>query len=183
MSTQKVREVAGIFDDLEKMQNAIRELEVSGFERHQISVLGNERQMKDSLGTAKIDPKKLEDDPVAPRVANVSPEDVGVAQGAIVGGGTLIGLAAAAVAAGGILVTGAALTTIVLGGLGGSAAGGILAKLLGDRYNHFFQKQIDNGGILLWISTPTSQEEEKAKSILSDYGATEIDAHDVDRET
>jgi hypothetical protein len=174
-----IREAVGVFDDLEKMQEAIAELETLGFERRHISVLGSEAAMKDTFGKPQKSPEKLEDNSNAPRSANIAPEDVGVAQGVIVGGGTAAGIAAAVVASGGLLVPGAAITSVIVGGVGGVAVGSVFAKILGDKYSEFFQKQIDKGGLLLWVQTDTIEKENTASKVLQEYGAEDVHIHDI----
>lgn len=180
--TQTVKEVVGLFDDLDQMQKGIKKLEISGFSRRGISVLGSEKAVEEQFGKAQLPSKFLEDHPDAPRAPNVSKEEVGLGQGAIISTGMLTGAIAAVIASGGLIVPGAAITTVALGGAGGTAAGAVLAKLLGDKYTEFFQKQIDEGGLLLWITAPDAEKEAKAKSILKEYQAKDVHVHQLAQE-
>ena len=172
------REMVGVFDDLTAMQEAIAELGAEGFGRHQISVLGSDAAMKERFGITRLDAHTLEDNPDAPRSPNVSPQEVGVAQGVLVGGGIYTGMAAAVIASGGAMAPAAILSTVVLGA-GGGLVGAALAKVLGDEYTRFFNNQVENGGMLLWVQTPGSTEEEKARRILGKHGARDIHVHDL----
>ena len=158
---RNTREAVGVFHNFNEMQKAIAELEISGFERRHISVLGSETAMREKFGRTQEKPEQLENHPEAPRSPNVAPEEVGVAQGVIVVGSTAIGIAAAAIASGGFAIPGAAITSVIVGGVGGTVVGGILAKVLGDKYADFFQKQIDKGGLLLWVQTENAEKEKK----------------------
>ena len=69
------------------------------------------------------------------------------------------------------------VTTAAIGGLGGGAVGGLLAKVLGDEYSDFFERQIKSGGLLLWVKTPTREKEEKAQKILKEFDASDVHVH------
>lgn len=172
------REVVGVFSDAEKLQAAIKELGAAHFSRHQISVLGNEHDIKEKFGTSRVSSENLEDHPQAPHSANIAPEEVGVAQGALVATGILTGAAAAIIASGGMALPGMIVTTLIAG-VGGSAIGAILATLLGEKYAGFFAEQVEKGGILLWVQVPTPERESRAMRILSDYGARDVHVHDI----
>lgn len=181
-STQALQEVVGLFDDLDHMQKAIKELEVSGFERRLISVLGSEKSVEKQFGKPHLPSEVLEDHPDTPRAPNVSEEELGVGQGAMIGAGALTGVVAAVVASGGLVVPGAAITTVAIGAAGGTAVGAVLAKLLGDKYTEFFQKQIDDGGLLLWVTAVNAEKETAAKSILKKYNAKDVHVHQLKQE-
>lgn len=174
-----IRETVGVFTDLDHMQEAINQLEVKGFERRHISVLGSEEAVKDRFGAPEVPTRPLEDDPDAPRASNVKLEEMGIGQGALVGTSIIGGVAAAAIAAGGLIVPGATVSIVALGTAGGGAVGAVLAKMLGDKYQTFFEKQIDNGGLLVWVRTPTHEREEVARHVMEEYGARDIHSHDI----
>ncbi len=173
---QPVREAVGLFQDHDKMQDAINELETSGFARREISVLGSEEAVKERYGTKHMPPEALEDAPNVPRSPKPKPEEVGIAQGVLIGGGAYVGVVAAVLATGGAAIP-AMVTTAAIGGLGGGAVGGVLAKVLGDEYSDFFERQIESGGLLLWVKTPDKEKEEKAQAILKEYGAEDVHIH------
>lgn len=177
LAPDSVHEAVGLFQHHDDLQSAIDKLEASGFARHEISVLGSEKAVRERYGTRHISTKALEDDPTAPRSAKPKPEEVGIAKGVLIGGGAYAGVAAALIATGGGAAMPALGTTVVIGGLGGVAVGGLLAKLLGDEYADFFKRQIESGGLLLWVNTPTVEKEQKAQSILKKYGAEDVHIH------
>ncbi len=173
-----MHEVVGVFTHFDKMEEAIKDLEVNGFNRLDINVLGNEDSLKDVFGSKIPDTKNLGDNPETPKSANISAEELGVAQGVIIGGGLLAGIVAMVIASGGLIVSGIA-TSFIIGGGAGAAVGGLLAKILGDKYAAFFQKQIDSGGLLLWVRTNDKQKEEQASEIFKKYGACDVHVHNV----
>ncbi len=179
MTQKSVREAVGIFHDVHKMQDAIKDLEINGFERHHISVLGNDKAMEEEYGRIRQNLPNLEDDPRAPRSANVSPEEVGVAQGVIVGGGTTVGMIAGVLADVVLLIPGSLLAVGLTGGIAGTAVGAYLAKKLGDRYYGFFEEQVERGGILLWVTTPTKDHESTAQKIFKDHNASNVHIHNI----
>lgn len=175
---EKIREAVGIFDDYDRMEKAIEILEEEGFGRHQISVLGSEAALKERFGTEQVSTQRLKDHPDAPRSPDIKREELAIGQGVLIGGGLFTGVAAAVIAAGGMAAPGL-VTAAVLGGAGGSAVGAVLARLLGEKYAAFFQQQIEEGGLLLWVNTPDPAMEAKAQAILKEYGARDVHVHDL----
>lgn len=178
---EKIREAVGIFDAYDQMEETIGDLQISGFARHQISVLGTEAAVKERFGAPHVKTELLKDNPDAPRSPDIKKEELGIAQGLLIGGGTVTGVVGAVIASGGLAVPGAVMAA-ALGGAGGITAGGVLAKLLGDKYAEFFQKQIDQGGLLLWVNTPDKDAETKAQAILKKYGARDVHVHEFPAE-
>lgn len=174
--TKEMHEIVAVFRELEKMQDAIGELEVNGFNRLDISVLGNERDLKKAFGKSVPGTKQLEDNSNTPKSSNIAGEELGIAQGVIIGGGLLAGVAAVAITAGATLALGS-VALLVLGGGSGAAIGGFLAKMLGDKYAAFFQQQIDSGGLLLWVRTHSKADEERASAVCKKYGAHDVHVH------
>ena len=183
MQNDGMREAVGVFSDPDSLQNAVNALETHGFERRLISVLGSESALKKKFGTTEISAQALEDHPDAPRSPDVKKEEIGVGQGVLVGGGMFLGIVAAALASGGVAIGGtAAPLAVIIGGAGGAGVGAGLAKLLGDKYTAFFNHQIERGGLLLWVATPTPEMEEQAKDILSEFGASDVHIHEFRRD-
>ncbi len=178
MTEEMIREAVGVFDDYDRLQDAIAALGSANFGRHQISVLGSEEAVKDRFGQQQTPAQMLKDNPDAPRSMNIAPEELGVAQGVLMGAGIYAAVGAALLATGGMALPGAIVTTILVGA-GGGAAGAVLAKMLGQKYAEFFQKQIDKGGLLLWVEVPDKEREEKALAILSEHGARDLHVHEM----
>ena len=51
-----IKETVGIFDNNDKLQEAIDELSISGFERYEISVIGSETAMRQKFNVILIAP-------------------------------------------------------------------------------------------------------------------------------
>lgn len=180
MAQKEIREVAGIFLDKDQLQGAIDELLIHEFDRRHISVMGNEKAVEDVFNKPHVDPKKAMKDPETPRAPLIDEDEVAVAQGAVMSGGLLTGVATSVLATGAIAMPGAAITAIIIGGLGGTAAGAVLAKIMGDRYKDHFEKQIDAGGLLLWVRTPTQDLEKRAIDLLKKSGGKNVQAYSIE---
>ncbi|MEQ1790230.1 MAG: hypothetical protein ABL857_07290 [Rickettsiales bacterium] len=175
---EKIREAVGIFDNYDEMEKTIEELQIAGIGRRHISVLGSQTAVEKKFGSAHVKTKMLADHPDAPRSPDIRQEELGIGQGALISGGLFVGVVTAVILSGGLAVPGI-VTTAVIGGAGGAMAGGLLAVLLGEKYAEFFQSQIDEGGLLLWVNTPNAEMESKVQKILKNNGARNVHIHEL----
>jgi hypothetical protein len=177
---ETIREAVGVFANENDLQAAIDELLSSGFHRAELSLLASEEAVNAKLASGFANICVAEDDPVVPRTAYVSPEAIGDAQGGIVSG---LVYAGATVAAGTVLISGgaivAALVAATLVGGAGGIVGGLLAKWLGDNQTHYLQRQIEHGGLLLWVRTKDAKAEERATDILKRNSSRDVHVHDI----
>lgn len=174
------REAVGVFHDVTTLEGAIDELESSGFDRSALSLLAGEDTVAEKLGHRFERVERYEGDEAVPRAAYVSREAVGDAEGGLVGGLVYVGAVAAA---GAVVATGGMLAAVitaaaVAGGLGG-VIGSALAGLVGEHHARSLQKQLDRGGILLWVRTPDAAHEARATTILRRHAATDVHVHDL----
>lgn len=86
ISTINIPEAVGVFDTFEDLQQAFYDLRMVGIHHSDISLLGDEKVLKEKLGKAYWRSAELEDDPQAPRAHFVSEEAIGELEGAIAGG-------------------------------------------------------------------------------------------------
>jgi hypothetical protein len=166
------REAVGIFHDAEVFQAAIDDLLSSGFDRADLSLLASERAVQQKLGHRYRRAAAAAGDLDAPRVAYVSTEAIGDAEGVLVGGLLYVGAviaAGAVVASGGTLA--AALAAAALAGGGGGLFGAVLAERVGRHHAHYLQEQLERGGLLLWVATSSSEHERLALEILGRHAA------------
>jgi len=173
-----IREAVGVFDNYDSMHQAVNDLEINGFERRQISVLGSQKALEESFGSKDVKTELLADNPNVPRGTDIKKEELGIGQGVLVSGGIVVGVVGSILLSGGIAAPGL-VTTMIAGGMGGTVVGGVLAKLLGDKYAEFFGRQIANGGLLLWVQTPSIDDELRAQKILDKNGAHNVHIHTV----
>lgn len=174
----QMREVVGVFDNLETLQTAIDDLLVDGFDQSSISLLADEVTVREKFGEGYIPTKDLEDNPATPRSEYVAPESRNEAKAALIGGLFYIGAAGgvfATLASGGAFA--AALLAAALAGGGGGLIGATLAELLGAAEADWTQAQMRHGGILLWARVWDAGDERKALDIMEKNGGRDVHAH------
>ncbi|HBT41054.1 MAG TPA: hypothetical protein DIW51_11840 [Rhodospirillaceae bacterium] len=181
-ATEFSREAVGVFETSDSLQAAIDELLSSGFNRAEISLLAGEDAVQEKLGHIYEAAAAAEDDPDAPRTAYVSPESIGDAEGGIIGILTYIPatLTAGAIVASGGTIAAAAAATAIAGGVG-AMIGVLLAAGIGESHAKFLRDQMERGGLLLWVLTPTQEKEARVVEILGKHSAYDVHIHGVKR--
>jgi hypothetical protein len=180
MGGTTVREAVGVFDTTKTLEAAIDELQSSGFDRAELSLLASEPTVVEHLGHLYTKVETAEDDPEAPRTAYISTESVGDAEGGLIGGLLYVG---AVVAAGAVLATGGAMATAIGAAAAAGGAGGLigaaLAAVVDKHHADYLAKQLEHGGLLLWVRTKDAEHEKRAKEILSKHSAHDVHLHDI----
>ena len=173
-----IREAVGYFETETELQAAIDDLTSSGFNRAELSLLAGQHAVEEKLGHRYKKVSDLEDDPKAARCCYVSTESIGDAEGGLIGAPLYI---AATTAAGIIMASGGTMAAAIIGaalaGGAGGLAGGVLAKLLGDRHAKELHEQLDHGGLLLWVRAWNKADEERAVSILKKHSGRDVHVH------
>lgn len=54
-----------------------------------------------------------------------------------------------------------------------------LARQVDSRHDRTLQSQLDRGGLLVWVRTRNSREEDRAMKVLKRHGARDIHVHDI----
>ena len=176
-----VREAVGVFESVESLEAAIDDLEESGFDRACLSLLASESAVEEKLGRSYMRVESLEDNPDVPRAAFVSEESVGAAEGGLVGGFLYVAGVAAfggVVASGGALA--AAIAALAVAAPAGALLGATLAGIVGAHHADYLYKQLEKGGLLLWVRTFTPADETEAVEILSKHSAHDVHVHDLE---
>ncbi len=175
-----IREAVAVLETADELERAIEDLQSSGFDRAEISLLADERTVEEKLGHRYRRASELEDDPNAPRTVYISTESVGDAEGGLIGGLMYVGAITAAgvvVAGGGALA--ATLAAAALAGGAGGVVGSILAGMVGEHHADYLSKQLQKAGLLLWVRTRDADHEKRAVDILSRHSAHDIHVHSV----
>jgi hypothetical protein len=175
-----VREAVGVFQDPGKLQAAIDELQSHGFMRHEISVLAGEKTIQEKLGHLYQRVQQAEDDPKAPRMIFISNEEVGTAEALAISVPLFlaaISTGGAIVASGGILLD--ALIFAATAGAVGAGIGSMLATFIAKQRAEYLQKQIERGGLLLWVHLHSARMEKLANKILLKHSAQDVHVHDI----
>jgi hypothetical protein len=181
--TTTLREAVGVFHDPDSLQEAIDELLSSGFDRRELSLLASEHAIEAKLGHRYRKVAELEDDPRAPRTAYVSLESIGDAEGGLIGGLMYLGavVAGGAMVASGGTLAGAFLAAAMAGSAGG-LFGSALARLIDYHHADYLQRQLEKGGLLLWVRTRDLEHEQRAKRILERHSGEDVHVHELSAE-
>jgi hypothetical protein len=179
-SIATIREAVAVFHDAETFHAAIDDLLASGFARSDLSLLAGEHAVADKLGHMYRKASEIEDDSRVPRLAYVASETFGHAKGAFTGGLSFVGamVAAGALVASGGTVAGAIIAAVLAGSAGG-LVGSVFGDIVEDRHAEHLQRQLDRGGLLLWVRTTTPAMEKRARAILVRHSAHDVHVHDI----
>lgn len=179
-SSVTIREAVGVFQDWNSLQAAVDELQVSGFDRSEISLLAGEHAVEEKLGHIYQKVQELEDDPRVPRTAFVGRDSILEGRVGIIGGLAYIGAIAtigAVVASGGTVV--AALAGAVAAAGGGGYLGTVASRWLGRDRAREIEAQLGKGGLLLWVRIRDGDHEQRAVEILDKHSAGDVHVHEI----
>jgi len=175
-----LREVVAVFHDAERLETAIDELQSSGFDRAEISLLASERTIEQKLGHRYERTSELMDADDVPRGAFVSSAAIGDAKGGLIGGLAYVG---ATLAAGTVVVAGGALAATIAAALAAGGAGGliglVLANWVGGRHAAYLDKQMEHGGLLLWVRAWSAEDEARASFVMGKHCAEQVHVHEA----
>lgn len=178
---RRVKEVVGVAVNASQLDEVVERLEMAGFDRAAISILGQEKGGSPALRASFEDVLKAEDDPKASRTAPVDRVSTKEGQAAAVGIPLQIGAfagAAVAVASGGALAV--AIAAMALGAAGGAGLGGILAYAIGKKYHKSVADQVGAGGLVVWAATPDKDSENRAIKVMKDLNLRDVHAHVIE---
>lgn len=167
-----------MFGNADDLEQAIDELLSNGFDRAEISLLAGEHAVEEKLGHRYRKATELEDDPEVPRIAYVARESIGEAEGALIGAPLYVAATLATIlvlSSGGTLA--AAIAGAVAAGGAGGAFGAVLAKMVGDHHARHIERQIEHGGLLLWVRTWDAADEARAVEILKRHSGNDVHVH------
>jgi len=165
MEQPTFREAVAVFDDAEKLEGAVSELQSNGVDRSELSFLAD----PSLAGHMLRDLRRAAEDPATPRQPVVS--DTDLRQGRVLGtslAATIAGFAAAGftVATGGL---GAAIAAAAVAAGGVGAAGTLLGRKLAEDQASFLDAQLARGGVLLWVRMPNADRERNVLEVLRRY--------------
>lgn len=175
-----VREAVAVFHDRTSFHDAVQDLLDSGFDRAELSLLAGANTVERKLGHAFKRVQELEDAPEVPRAAYVGNHSLAEGRTGIIGGlayvGAMLG-AGAVVASGGTLA--ATIAAAALAGGGGGMIGDMAARQLGRTQADAMQRQLERGGLLLWVQIRDGDHERRARDILARHGGEDIHVHEL----
>ncbi len=178
-----VREVVGLFADDAALDAAVKELGLAGVDRAAMSVLGSGQSASGVPSSIFKNARQIADDPAAKRADYVSLDADTEGEAFVVAVPLQIGAFAGAwavAAAGGALAV--AIGATVVGGAIGAGLGGLLCHAVARRHADNMEKQLVTGGLILWVSTPDTEAEERALAIMQRCGGSSVHAHTIVRQ-
>jgi hypothetical protein len=162
MEQPTIREAVAVFDDAEKLEGAVSELQSRGIDRSELSFLAH----RSLAGQIPRDLRRAADDPGAPREPVIS--DTDLRQGRVLG--TSLAATVAAFAAAGFTVAtggvGAAIAAAAAAAGGVGAVSTLFGRKLADDQTSFLNAQLSRGGVLLWVRTPDAASEQTVLEVL-----------------
>lgn len=175
-----VREGIALFADSHALEAAVQDLLTHGFDHSDLSILARDKVVRDRLGHRLDDTVASADRDDLPRRAWVEPESRMEGRGALA---SVLGYFGAVTALSLTFATGGAAAVAIGAALVGAGAGaGLgtgLGKLFDQRLAREFERQLEQGGILLWVRVGADPAcEERALEILSRHGGHHVHAHE-----
>jgi hypothetical protein len=179
----RAREAVGVFAAGDDLETAIADLEMSGFDRASISVLGSDKAVEERIGRLYQSVAEAEDDPKAPRSAFISRGSRLEGEAAAITFPFFIGGLAgvfAVVASGGALA--AAIAATVLGSAAGAGVGGLLARTIARHHREQIEERLSQGGLVVWVSAPDEEAAKRALTVLGRHGGQDLHIHEIELE-
>ena len=177
MASQARRdEVVGLFQDPQSFADAVGELEDAGFDRADISVLGERGSLRPCLQAVDCQSKARADDPKATHEAVILEEDQQQARvlfTSLASSIAAIAASGAALAATGGMAAPAVAAAFAAGGaVGGTAE--FLSRRAGNQQAEHLKRQVERGGIVAWVAVDGAEEETKVETLFKRHGAQEV---------
>ena len=174
----KLREAVAIFNNREALDSAVSELEITAFPRHSISILSGQRAIEKVFGRLAPRTQRIADHPKAPRSIAILPEERALGAAGLTGGFAYVGGCIVAIAANGMSGN-ILLASIAAGSLAGGLVGFGIAMAIRQIFIQETRRQINQGGLALWVHTPDPETEILACDILRRHGGTQIHIHEI----
>ncbi len=169
-------EAVAIFHDVRGLDEAVGALIQAGFEKDGINLLASEATVEEKLGHRYERVEELEDDPAAPRIAYRSLADFAENERTIASSLTYV---PAMLAAGTVVASAGVVAAAITGAaVGGAVLSTVLARWLDKNHADHLQEQMEHGGLLLWVNTPTEEQQKAAVRILKGHAAFDVHIHD-----
>ncbi|GJL85398.1 MAG: hypothetical protein DHS20C02_11730 [Micavibrio sp.] len=167
------KEAVGVFGSEQEFVAAIDELYDSGFTHENMEILADTRTSSYRFTSIK----EVEDDPqvprsyIVPRKCNSNLREIAITTPICLGVILLIAFVAAfgSWPSALIIMITAVATGVVCGGIGI-----MLARRVDKRHGAYIQRQIDLGGLPLWVHLKNRNSEEKALEVLKHHHARDV---------
>lgn len=163
-----IREAVGIFFDRQHLEEALQELQRSGFVQDEIGLLAGERAVSKSLSDIYDQYNSSADESAAPKTAFVKKDSLGdtfrsLSGGLVFTGGTTA-MGAAVISAG---VFGGAVLAAATGAAAVVGIGALAGAVIHKNDAEYLEEQVDAGHLLVFVRVSSADEEKRAVNILS----------------
>ena len=175
-----VREAVGAFHSPEALDTAVSELGSAGWDKSEMSLLAQDSVLQPGIPAHGHDMRQAADEAELPRGAVVGDEDV--RQGRTLATSMAAVIAAFAASGATILTGGGALAAAIgaaAAGGGAAAAVNAIGRWISGSRSEVLRDQVDQGGILLWVTVRDAEQERLAIEILRRCGATDVHVHEI----
>jgi len=71
----------------------------------------------------------------------------------------------------------ASIAAIAIGGVPAAIVGALLARRVGQHHKDYYAKQIEHGGILLWVRVKDKEHEDIATKIMKEHSGRDVHVH------
>jgi hypothetical protein len=167
---EAIREVVGVFDDPEALEEAVFVLETYGFDRAAFSLLADEATVERELGHRYRRVAEMEDGPAAPRETFFSRVSRAEAEY-----GLPVGLASI----GALALAGVGLLPVLVAAGGGAALGAVLGRMMHRHHARRVQEQLARGGLLLWVNVRDAAQQKAAVETFAAHSAHDVHVHEI----
>ncbi len=173
-----IREVVGLFQDMNALYDCVDTLQNNGFDRSEISLMNFEAHQNLHLKNKMTNTREAEDDPSVKRMSLIGRHSLGDAQGFLIAIPiyifTLIGVGISTA-----LELGVISMLLLSGGFGflGCALGLKGAYWIKDKSEYSLRLQLAHGGIPVWVHVKDDEHEKRALNILREFNASDVHAH------
>jgi hypothetical protein len=168
---QSIREAVAVFDDAQKLEEAVFALETHGFDRAAFSVLADEATVERKLGHRYQRVAEMEDMPAAPRETFFTRVSRLEAEYGIPAGLASVGFLALSGIGGGLPALAATA--------GGAVLGAAVGRMIHRHHARRVEEQLARGGLLLWVNLRDAAEEKTALEILKAHSAHDVHIHEI----
>lgn len=169
-------EAVAVFHDVADLDRAVEALIEAGFSKDDVSLLAGEDAILKKLGHRYGQVEELEDSPEAPRAAYRRLAELAETESTITSTLTYL---PAVIAAGTVVASAGVVAAAITGtAIGGAVLSTVLARWLDQSHAEHLQEQLEHGGLLLWVNTPTADKQDAAVGILKEHAATDVHLHD-----
>lgn len=181
LETTRVREAMAIFESPEKLEAAVGDLLMAGFDRSDVDLMASVDAVREKLGDQYAQHPELTQGRRVPHSAFVGKEDTTLLSAGAFGLLTYIGATAAAL---GIVASGGAIASAAAAAMAGGAAAGslgaIISRLIGRAPAKKLEQEMAQGGLVLWVRVRSPEHEKRAQEILRKHGATRVETQEIE---